>query len=86
MYTYIKIYIYIYIYIHTYCALERRVLLARCLAYLGSASGTRVLPFRPFPHLTWPIACGNSTWLRHPTLRRLPPNPFALSEAEPGYG
>ena len=50
---------------------------------LGSASSTCVCPFALSQYLTWPRTCRTSTGLHDHNLPRLPPNPLALSEAEP---
>ena len=41
------------------------------------------LPFRPFPYLTWPITCHNSTGLNDPTMLRLPPTLLPFQKQSP---
>ena len=41
------------------------------------------LPFRPLPHLTRPLTCGNSTGLNDPTLPRLPPTLLPFQKQRP---
>ena len=82
LYIYTSIHLYIiYIYIYTLYALDDVLGFQSAQAWLCFQH--LCLPFRPLPHRTWPIICGNSTGLHDPTLLRLPPTLLPFEKQSP---